>query len=434
MNGISEDGIKEGALTSHKKRNGKIEIAGKVAIKDTKDLSLYYTPGVAAVSAVIGENADLSYEYTNRANTIAIISDGTRVLGLGKLGPEAEMPILEGKSLLFKKFGGVDAIPICVGSKDEDEIVRFVEMIQPSVAAINIEDIEAPKVFSITRKLEQKLGLPVFHDDRRGTAIVVRAALINALAVIGKKISDVKIVINGAGSAGLGIAEILLASKAKDIIICDTHGAIYEGRQDNMNEFKEQAAKMTNRSMMKGSLADTVNGADVLIGVSNPGAFTKEIIQSMAKDSIVFALANPASEIDYYEAKEAGATIVATGRSDMPNQVNNHLAFPGFFRGMLSARASKVTDEMIIAASDAIASAVKRKQRSPDFIIPKFGDVKEYTSMAVRVATRVAEAAVRSGVAKAHVDKNAVRDETKRMLSRYGKEERNIDRLNKRYG
>ena len=356
--------IKELALSAHRRHKGKIEISGKVAIRDSNDLSLYYTPGVADVSAEIGENTYLSYEYTNRANTVAIISDGTRVLGLGDLGPEAEMPILEGKSLLFKKFGGVDAIPMCIGSKSEDDIVKFVEMIKPSVAAINIEDIETPKVFSITRKLEQNLGLPVFHDDREGTAIVVRAALINALAVVGKKIGSIKIVINGAGSAGLGIAEILWASKAREIIVCDTMGAIYEGRQGNMNEFKEWIAKVTNKGMEKGNLGDAVKGADVLIGVSKSGAFTKEMIKAMGKDSVVFALANPIPEIDYYKAKEAGAVIVATGRSGRPNQVNNYLAFPGFFRGLLSSRASKITDGMIIAASDAIAATVKRSQKS----------------------------------------------------------------------
>ena len=425
--------IKDKALNAHKKHKGKIEISGKVALNDTNDLSLYYTPGVAEVSMAIKENLEMSYEYTNRANTVAIITDGTRVLGLGDLGPEAEMPIIEGKSLLFKKFGGVDAIPIAVGSKNEDEIVRFAEMIQPSVAAINIEDIEAPKVFGITKRLEKSLNIPVFHDDREGTAIVVRAALINALAVVGKKLKSAKIVINGSGSAGLGIAEILEASKTGEIIVCDTTGAIYEGRQTNMNEFKEWVAKTTNRGMEKGSLFNTVQGADVLIGVSTKGAFTKEMIREMGKDPIVFALANPDSEIDYSEAKQAGAAIVATGRSDQPNQVNNYLAFPGFFRGLLSSRATKVTEDMIVAASDAIATTVKKSQRSPEHIIPKFGNLKEYTAMAVRVATYVADAAVKSGVAKTHVSAEEIKKETKRLLTRYSKMEQNIEKLNKKY-
>ncbi len=425
--------IKDEALSAHKKRRGKIEITGKVTLKDSNDLSLYYTPGVAEVSKAIKENIEMSYEYTNRANTVAIITDGTRVLGLGDLGPEAEMPIIEGKSLLFKKFGGVDAIPICVSSKNEDEIVKFAEMIQPSVAAINIEDIEAPKAFRITQRLEKSLNIPVFHDDREGTALVVRAALMNALAVVGKKLNAVKIVINGSGSAGLGIAEILEASKAGEIIVCDTTGAIYEGRQTNMNEFKQWIAKTTNRGMEKGSIFNAVKGADVLIGVSTKGAFTKEMIKEMAKDPIVFALANPVPEIDYAEAQAAGAAIVATGRSDRPNQVNNYLSFPGFFRGLLSARASKVTEDMIIAASDAIAATVKKSQRSREYIIPKFGDLKEYTSMAVRVATYVADAAVKSGVAKTHVSAEEIKRETKTLLARYSKMEKNIERLNKKH-
>ncbi len=433
MGETGERELMEKALAAHRKRSGKVEIAGKVAIKDEDDLSIYYTPGVAYVAAAIRENAALSYEYTNRANTIVIVSDGTRVLGLGDLGPESEMPILEGKALLFKKFGGVDAIPICVGSKNEDDIVRFVEMLKPSIAAVNIEDIETPKAFSITRRLEESLGLPLFHDDRRGTAIVVRSALINALAVVGKRLGSAKIVINGAGAAGLGIAEILCASKAGNVVVCDTAGAIYKGRRENMNAFKEWIAEATNSRKESGTLIDIVKGADVLIGVSKKGAFTKEMISSMARDPVVFALANPDPEIDYHEAKDAGASIVATGSSRQPNQVNNYLAFPGFFRGMLSAHASKVTDEMTLAASDAIATFVKRKQRSAEHIIPRFGDLKEYTSLAVRIATRVAEAAVSAGVANAHVDKNIVRDETKKMLSLYRKKEKGLDKLNKRY-
>lgn len=425
--------IREEALRAHRKHRGKIEISGKVALKDSSDLSIYYTPGVAEVSMAIKENIEMSYEYTNRANTVAIITDGTRVLGLGDLGPEAEMPIIEGKSLLFKKFGGVDAIPICVSSKSEDEIVRFAEMIQPSVAAINIEDIEAPKVFRITQRLEKSLNIPVFHDDREGTAIVVRAALINALAVVGKKLKTAKIVINGSGSAGLGIAEILEASKAGDIIVCDTTGAIYEGRQANMNEFKEWIAKTTNMGMEKGSLFNAVKGADVLIGVSTKGAFTKEMIKEMGEDPIVFALANPVPEIDYAEAQAAGAAVVATGRSDRPNQVNNYLSFPGFFRGLLSSRASRVTEGMLIAASDAVAATVKKSQRSREHMSPRFGNLKEYTAMAVRIATYVANAAVESGVAKKRVNEEEIRNETKRMLERYSKMEKNTEKLNKRY-
>lgn len=425
--------IREQILSAHRKRRGKIEIVGKVMIKDSRDLAFYYTPGVAAVSKAISENADLSYEYTSRGNTIAIISDGTRVLGLGDLGPEAEMPILEGKTLLFKKFGGVDAIPICIGSKSEDDIVKFVEMIKPSVAAINIEDIEMPKAFNITRKLEERLKLPLFHDDRSGTAIVVRAALINALSVVGKNFRDIKVVINGAGAAGIGVAEILCASKVRSIIVCDTAGAIYEGRQNNMNEFKEIVSKVTNAGMEKGNLSEVVKGADVLIGVSHQHSFTKEMIKTMAKSPIIFALANPDPEIDYQEAKDAGAAIVATGRSDIPNQVNNYIAFPGLFRGLLSSHASKITNDMIMAASDAIASYVKKSERSESHIIPKFGNIKEYTALTIRIATRVAAAAVDSGAAKAHPNKNQIKNEIKMMLSMYNKIEKNIERLNQKY-
>ncbi len=428
-----ESNTKDRALDIHKKYKGKVEIIGKAALNDNDDLSLFYTPGVAEVSNAIKSNFEMSYEYTNRANTVAIISDGTRVLGLGDIGPEAGMPVLEGKSMLFKKFGGVDAIPIEVGSKDEEDIIKFAKMIEPSVGAINIEDIEVPKVFRITKRLKNELKIPVFHDDREGTAIVVRAALMNALAVVGKKPKSVKIVVNGSGSAGLGIVEILEASSIGEMVVCDTAGAIYEGRKNNMNEFKEWIAKTTNRKMETGDLLNAVKGADVLIGVSNKGAFTKEMIQQMNKDPIVFALANPISEIDYNDAKAAGANIVATGRSDRPNQVNNYLSFPGFFRGMLSSMASKVTDSMVLAASDAIASSVKKSQRSADYIIPKFYNLRDYTALAVRIAVSVAEAAVKSGVARTRFDRDEIKKETKMLLSRYSKIEKTTDRLNKKY-
>ncbi len=382
------------------------------------------------MSKEISRDKALSYEYTNRANTIAIITDGTRVLGLGDLGPEAEMPIIEGKSLLFKKFGGVDAIPLALGSKNEDDIVKVALLIEPSIAAINLEDIEVPKAFSVRRRLDEALHIPVFHDDREGTAIVTRAGLVNALSVVGKKLKSARIVVNGAGSAGMGIVEILVASGVKDMVVCDTAGAIYEGRNENMNEFKEWISKNTNRQLKKGSLLDVVEGADVLIGVSTKGAFSAAMIKKMAPSPVVFALANPDSEIDYAEAKSAGAAVVATGRGDKPNQVNNHLSFPGFFRGMLSSRASKVNRDMIMAASDAIAHSVKRSRLSPDYIIPKLDSVKGYTSMAIRVAVSVAEAAEKSGVARRQLDKNQIKEETKRILSRYNKVERSTKRLN----
>ncbi len=424
--------INEQALLVHGKRKGKIEIIGKVAIKDSKDLALYYTPGVGAVSKAISENEDLSYEYTSRGNTIVIISDGTRVLEMGHLGPEAEMPILEGKSLLFKKFGGVDAMPIVVSSKDKDDIIKFAKMIKPSVAAIAIEDIESPKVFYITRKLSEEIGLPVFHDDREGTSMVVRAALINSLKVIGKDPKKIKVVINGAGAAGHGISEILSDSGIKQIIVCDKKGAIYKGREQDMGQFKNEIANRTNPSMMKGALDDMVKGADVLIGVSAKGLFNKELIHSMARDPIVFALANPSPEIEYEEALAAGAAIVATGRSDRPNQVNNYIAFPGFFRGLLSCRASKITKSMIMAGSDAIASSINKKELSKDNIIPKYDRQKDYINLAYRVAISVSEAAVKEGVAQLNLSRNEMKAEVRKMLIHYNKIEKQVEKLNKK--
>ena len=435
MFGMEDDSsMNDIALAAHKRHKGKIEISGKVAIASSEDLSIYYTPGVAQVSLAIKDDKELSYEYTNRANTVAIISDGSRVLGLGELGPEAEMPVIEGKALLFKKFGGIDAVPLAIKSQSEDDIVNFAKMIEPSVAAINIEDIKSPKVFNITQRLKKEVGIPVFHDDREGTAIVVRAGLLNALKITNKRMKSAKIVVNGAGSAGIGIAEILAASGAGDIIICDTHGAIYEGRPADMNEFKVDLAKKTNSSSAKGGLADVVKGADVLIGVSSKGAFTDNMIKNMCDSPIVFALANPYPEIDYNDARAAGASVVATGRSDRPNQVNNYLAFPGFFRGILSSRAKSITKEMVIAASDAIAGSVRRSQLTSECIIPKLGSPKDYIAMTVKVASGVADAAYKSGASGVPVSKDAIKRITKGLLMRYGRMEKNMERLNVKYG
>jgi malate dehydrogenase (oxaloacetate-decarboxylating) len=429
----NDSDIKEKSLDAHKKHKGKIEISGKVSLTSTDDLSIYYTPGVAQVSLAIKDDKNLSYEYTNRANTIAIITDGSRVLGLGDIGPEAEMPVIEGKSLLFKKFGGVDAIPLAIKSQSEEDTIKFVKMLEPSVAAINIEDIKSPKVFSITKRLKNELSIPMFHDDRDGTAIVARAALVNALKIVGKKFNSIKIVINGAGSAGEGIAGILSASRVNDIIICDTHGAIYQDRSSDMNEFKTELAKHTNKNGVRGSLVDVVKGADVLIGVSSKGAFTQDMIKLMNDKPIVFALANPYPEIEYPDAKAANAAIVATGRSDTPNQVNNYLAFPGFFRGILSSRATQVTNDMIIAASDAIASYVKKSELSEEYIIPRFSSTKEYINMTVKVAIAVSDAASKSGVAKIKIEKEEMKRSIKELLQRYAKIEKNLEKLNKKY-
>ncbi len=425
------DDSKERSLSAHKKHKGKIEISGKVALSNNEDLSIYYTPGVAHVSLAISNDREMSYEYTNRANTIAIVTDGSRVLGLGDLGPEAEMPVIEGKSLLFKKFGGIDAIPLAINSRNEDDVVNFAKMLEPSISAINIEDIKSPKVFNITKRLKEELGIPIFHDDRDGTAIVARAGLINALKLAKKKFKNARIVINGAGSAGDGIADILYASGAKEIIMCDTNGAIYKGREQGMDEFKSELAEKTNKNMQKGSLAEIAKGADVLIGVSARNAFSSDIIKSMNDSPIIFALANPYPEIDYDEAKAAGAFIAATGRSDRPNQINNYLAFPGFFRGMLLARVRKINMEMIIAASDAIASCVKKSQLSTDRIMPKSDNKKEYTAMTVKIAIAVAKAASESGTARINVDENRIKAETRELLARYSKIEKSIERLNK---
>lgn len=429
---MGDDVTTEEALSLHHKRKGKIEIIGKTSLLNQRDLSICYTPGVAEVSRIVSQDPAKSYDYTNRANTIAIISDGTRVLEMGPLGPEAEMPILEGKSLLFKKFGGVDAIPIVVSSKDKDDIIKFAKMLKPSIAAIAIEDIESPKVFNITRKLAEEIGIPVFHDDREGTSMVVRAALMNALKVIGKEPNKVKVVINGAGAAGHGISEILSDSGIKHIIVCDKKGAIYKGRDQDMGQFKDEIADMTNPSMAKGSLSDMAKGADVLIGVSAKGLFNKEIISSMASKPIVFALANPNPEIEYEEALDAGAAIVATGRSDRPNQVNNYVAFPGFFRGLLSCRASKITKNMIISASDAIASSINKASLSKDYIIPKYDKQKDYINLAYKVAIAVSEAASKDGVAQKNISRKEMKAEVRKMLVRYNKIEKQIERLNKK--
>jgi malate dehydrogenase (oxaloacetate-decarboxylating) len=427
----AQENFDDKVLKAHKKHSGKIEIFGKVPILTNEDLLIYYTPGVAQVSLAIKNNISNSYEYTNRANTVAIVTDGSRVLGLGDIGPEAEMPVIEGKSLLFKKFGGIDAIPLAIRSTGEDDVVKFTKMLEPSVAAINVEDIKSPKVFNITKRLEEEMHIPVFHDDKDGTAIVARAALINALKLSKKRIDSAKIVINGAGSAGFGIANILHQSGASDIVVCDTHGAIYKNRTEDMNDFKEELAQYTNKNTVKGELQEVAEGADVIIGVSSKGAFSQEIINKMNDKPIVFALANPYPEISYHDAKSAGAFIIATGRSDTPNQVNNYIAFPGFFRGVLSSRARTITKEMIIAASDAIAKSVKKKQLSTDYIIPNISNPMDYTAMTVRIAISVAEAALKSGASSAPIDKTTVKKSIKEILRRYKKIEKYIDKFNK---
>jgi malate dehydrogenase (oxaloacetate-decarboxylating) len=385
------------SLKLHKKYGGKLQVTPLVPISNSDDLSTAYTPGVAAPCLAIKDNVDLSYEYTRRWNTVAVITDGTAVLGLGDIGPEAGMPVMEGKAVLFKKFGDVDAIPLCIRSKDVDEIVKTVSLLLGSFGGVNLEDISAPRCFEIERKLKEISDIPIFHDDQHGTAVVVLAALLNALKIVKKDIKDIKIVTSGAGAAGVAIVKLLIASGVKDknIIMTDRMGAIYEGRE-GLNDEKERLSKITNGNIKKGSLADVIEGADVFIGVSAPKTLTKEMVKTMAKDAIVFAMANPIPEIMPDEAFEAGAAIVGTGRSDFPNQINNVLAFPGIFRGALDVRAKDINDEMNIAAAKAIAGVLSKGEMDAEHLIPKPFDPRVKKA----VAKAVSEAAIKSGVAR----------------------------------
>ena len=387
--------IKEKAVKEHLNWQGKIEIVSRVKLQDKDDLSVAYTPGVAQPCLEIEKNPDLSYSMTRRGNLVAVITDGTAVLGLGDIGPSAAMPVMEGKCALFKEFGGVDAFPLCVNSKDVDEIVRTIELISYSFGGINLEDISAPRCFEIEKKLKEKLDIPVFHDDQHGTAIVVGAALINALKLAQKKIEDITVVINGAGAAGLAIAKLLLQLKVGNLILCDLHGAIYRGYEKN-NPAQEKMAQVTNKKMVKGSLKDALAGADVFVGVSRPGLLTADMIQQMAEKPIIFAMANPTPEIMPNEAKAAGAYIVGTGRSDFPNQINNLLAFPGIFKGALAVRASDITDEMKIAAAYGIAGILTDRELNRECILPDPFDRR----VAERVAKAVSETAVKTGLAR----------------------------------
>ncbi len=357
------------ALQKHEEWKGKISVEAVCPLNDRNDLSIAYTPGVAAPCLEIQKDINNSYKYTRRSNLVAVITDGTAVLGLGDIGPEAGMPVMEGKCVLFKAFGDVDAFPLCIKSKDVDEIVRTIELLQGSFGGINLEDIAAPRCFEIEEKLIEKLDIPVFHDDQHGTAVVVLAALINSLKIVDKKIDEIEVVINGAGAAGIAICKLLMAYGVKNICLIDINGTIYEGRE-NMSKVQEDLAKITNRKQIKGGLKEAIVGTDVFIGVSAPGCLKKEMVQTMNSDAIVFAMANPTPEIFPDEAFEAGARIVGTGRSDYPNQINNVLVFPGLFRGTLDARAKIISEEMKIAAAKAIADYVKPEELKEDYIIP----------------------------------------------------------------
>jgi len=387
--------IYEEALKLHEEKKGKIFISSKVAINNQHDLSIAYTPGVAEPCRKIHENAEDVYKYTVKGNLVAVVTDGTAVLGLGDIGPKAAMPVMEGKCILFKEFGEVDAIPICLDTKDVNEIVETIKRIAPTFGGINLEDISAPRCVEIENELKKEIDIPIFHDDQHGTAVVVSAGLINALKIVGKSLDEIKVVINGAGAAGSAIVKMLLSLGVRDILICDTKGIIYEGSPTN-NWLKEELAKLTNRKGIKGSLKDAIVGADVFIGVSVVNVVNKEMIKSMSNDAIVFALANPIPEIFPDDAKEAGARIVATGRSDFSNQINNVLAFPGIFRGALDARASDINDEMKIAAAFAISSVVDETQLNEENIIPNVFNRK----VSKEVAKAVKEAAIKSRVAR----------------------------------
>ena len=387
--------IREESLKKHYEWNGKIEVIAKTKVNDSKALSLAYTPGVAEPCLEIQKDYNKSYELTRRNNLVAVITDGSAVLGLGDIGPEAGMPVMEGKCVLFKEFGDVDAFPLCVRTKDVDEFVNTVYNISGSFGGINLEDISAPRCFEIEEKLKERCDIPIFHDDQHGTAVVVSAALINATKIINKNLSDCKAVINGAGAAGTAIAKLLMTLGLKDVILCDRTGAIYE-RREKLNDAKQAIAKVTNRGMKKGSLADVVKDTDIFIGVSAPGVLTQDMIKTMHKDPIVLAMANPTPEIMPDEAKAAGAKIVGTGRSDFPNQINNVVAFPGIFRGTLDVRASTITENMKIAAAYAIASLVDDDKLSEDYILPYAFDERIKDT----VANAVADAARKDGVAR----------------------------------
>jgi malate dehydrogenase (oxaloacetate-decarboxylating) len=406
--------LREDALKLHRDNMGKIEVASKVQVKDRRGLSLAYTPGVAEPCREIHKDPDKVYEYTSKGNMVAIVTDGTAVLGLGNIGALASLPVMEGKAVLFKAFAGVDAFPICLDTADIDRFVETVALMEPSFGGVNLEDIAAPACFEIERRLKERLSIPVFHDDQHGTAIIVLAALLNALKITGKQLKDLRVVINGAGAAGVAIGKIILRAGAANLIMCDSKGIIYSGRAESMNPAKEEMAGLTNRDNKKGSLADALAGADVFIGVSSANVVSADMVKSMNKDPIVFALANPVPEIDPDLAKKAGARVVGTGRSDYPNQINNVLAFPGVFRGALDVRAADINEEMKLAAAYALAGVVTKEELNGDYIIPKPFDPR----VAPAVARAVARAAMDSGVARVKADLEEIARRTGKMLQK----------------
>jgi len=403
--------LREEALHIHRVNKGKLSTESKVPIRTKEDLSLAYSPGVAEPCKEIYDHKDSVYDYTMKGNMVAVVSDGSAVLGLGNIGPEASLPVMEGKAALFKSFAGVDAFPICLDTNDVDQIVQTVKLMQPTFGGVNLEDIAAPNCFIIEEQLKKETNIPIFHDDQHGTAIVTVAGLMNALKLSGKKWSDIKVVANGAGAAGIAIIKLLYHFGVRDIIMCDSKGAIYEGRNYGMNDVKDEIAKMTNKDKEEGDLETVLEGADVFVGVSVGGLLSKEMVKNMNDDPIIFAMANPEPEIMPEDAKEAGASVIGTGRSDFPNQVNNVLAFPGIFRGALDVRATRINEKMKIAAAEAIASLVSEDELNADYVIPAPFDPR----VAPAVAAAVAKAAMESGVARQDVDPEQVAEKTRQL-------------------
>ncbi|MHB1652718.1 MAG: NAD(P)-dependent malic enzyme [Desulfitobacteriaceae bacterium] len=406
--------LRDDALKLHADNRGKISIQSKVPVRDSRDLSLAYSPGVAEPCKEIAQNRDLVNLYTNRANMVAVVSNGTAVLGLGDIGAYASMPVMEGKAVLFKSFAGIDAFPICLDTKDVDKIVEAVKLLAPTFAGINLEDISAPSCFEIEERLKAEMDIPVFHDDQHGTAVVTMAGLINSLKLVKKDLKKIKVVTSGAGAAGTAVINLLMNMGVKDVIMCDSKGTIYEGRPTGMNKYKDQIAKVTNRQMVKGDLVEALKGADVFIGVSVANAVTQEMVKTMAKDPIIFAMANPNPEIWPDDAKAAGAAVVGTGRSDYPNQVNNVSAFPGIFRGALDVEAKTINEEMKVAAAYAMASLVSDEELNADYVMPLAFDPR----VAPAVAAAVAKAAMDSGVARIKVDPEAVAQHVRDLVGK----------------
>lgn len=410
--------LREEALHMHRIHKGKLETVSKVAVQNAQDLSLAYSPGVAEPCKEIYDKPETVYDYTMKGNTVAVVTDGTAVLGLGNIGPEASLPVMEGKAVLFKSFAGVDAFPICLKTTDVEKIIETVKLLEPTFGGINLEDIAAPNCFEIEERLKKETNIPVFHDDQHGTAIVTVAGLVNALRIVGKNMTEIKVVASGAGAAGIAIIKLLYHYGVRDIIMCDSKGAIFEGRTYGMNGVKDQIAKVTNRNRVEGSLEEVIQSADVFIGVSVAGALSERMVASMNVDPIIFAMANPDPEIMPDTAKAAGAKVVGTGRSDFPNQVNNVLAFPGIFRGALDVRATHINEEMKIAAVDAIAGLIKPDELHADYVIPAPFDPR----VAPEVAAAVAKAAMETGVARLQVDPEVIKEKT-RKLALIGKSE-----------